>query len=78
MTVEQAAWSPWTRLEAGSHLDRLSQHGYVVLLVARRGHRGSEGTTQTYTSRRTTNAVVTAPEVLQAAETEARDLVAAF
>jgi len=78
MTVEQAARSPWTRLEAGSHLDLLSQHGYVVLLVARRGHRGSEGTTQTYTSRRTTNAFVTAPEVLEAAETEARDLVAAF
>src|SRR5262245_16306912 len=39
-------------------------------LVARRGYRGSEGTTQTYSSRRTTNALVTAREVLQAAETD--------
>jgi dienelactone hydrolase len=78
MTWEAAARPPWTRLESGSHLDVLAQHGYVVMLVARRGHRGSEGTTQTHTVRNTTGTIVTAAQVFHAAETEAADLIAAF
>jgi dienelactone hydrolase len=78
MTFVEAARPPWTRLETGSHLELLSQQGYVALLVARRGHRGSEGTTQTYTIQYPRNTFVTASEVLQAAKTEAGDLVSAF
>lgn len=78
MTAEVASGPPWTQLPPGSHLEALAREGYVVLWVARRGYRGSEGTTQTYSLQRTSGLIPRAEDVFRAAQAEADDLLAAF
>jgi dienelactone hydrolase len=79
MTVQDAARGPWTRIVAGSPADALAKHGYVVLVVARRGHRGSEGTTTTYSTSATSRGHgKTAADVMRGAEAEADDVIAAL
>jgi dienelactone hydrolase len=78
MTVEAANGPPWTRLTKGSHLDALAHDGFVVLLVARRGHRGSEGTTVAYhVERRLVGDVPPAAAYFHSLEIDAGDLAAA-
>jgi dienelactone hydrolase len=79
MTVQDAARGPWTSIVAGSPADTLVKHGYVVLIVARRGHRGSEGTTTTYSTNLTSRAYgKRAADVMRGAEAESEDVVAAL
>jgi dienelactone hydrolase len=79
MTVQDAARGPWTGIVAGSPGDALARHGYVVLVVARRGHRGSDGTTTTYsTSANSRGHGKTAADVMRGAEAEAEDVIAAL
>ena len=47
MTLQDAGKGLWTFFTPGSLSDTLARKGYVVLLVARRGNRGSEGTSTT-------------------------------
>ena len=78
MTVEAASGPPWERLTKGSHLEALARSGFVVLLVARRGHRGSEGATVAYhVAPRVTGDVPPAAAYFHSLETDAGDLLAA-
>ena len=79
MTVQDAARGPWTSIVPGSTGDALARQGYVVLVVARRGHRGSEGTTTTYSTNLTSRAYgKRASDVMRGAEAEADDVIAAL
>jgi dipeptidyl aminopeptidase/acylaminoacyl peptidase len=78
MTATAANGRPWTRLAPGSHLDALARDGFVVLLVARRGHLGSEGTTVTYhVEDRLTGPVTPAAAFFAGLRTDSLDLLAA-
>jgi dienelactone hydrolase len=79
MTLQNASRGPWSSLVKGSLSDVLIDHGYLVLAVARRGYRGSEGTTTTYTTNRTSpDAGKTARDVFRGAEAETEDVIAAL
>lgn len=79
MTVQEAARGPWTSIVAGSPADTLVKHGYVVLIVARRGYRGSDGTTTTYSTNLTSRAPgKRAVDVMRGAEAETDDVIAAL
>ncbi len=78
MTVEDANGPPWTQLARNSYLERVAREGYVVMLVARRGHRGSEGTTVTYTLSQRSGSVPSAYAVYRGIETDAGDVIAAL
>src|SRR5262245_22964258 len=49
MTLEEAGRDPWTRITKDSLSDMLARNGYVVLVLARRGYKGSAGIASTYT-----------------------------
>jgi dienelactone hydrolase len=76
MTVQVAAQKPFTGIVRGSSPDVLVQNGYVALIVARRGYRGSEGTTTTYSTEHDYSGKK-AIDVIRGAEGEANDVVAA-
>jgi dienelactone hydrolase len=79
MTLQDAGKALWTSINPGSLTDTLVRKGYVVLIVARRGYRGSEGTTTTYTTNLTSRmAGKSAAGVMQSAEAEADDVIAAL
>ena len=79
MTLQDAGKGLWTSLTPGSLSDTLARKGYVVLLVARRGYRGSEGTSTTYSTNLTSRMEgKSAAEVMRGAGLEADDVVAAL
>jgi dienelactone hydrolase len=79
MTVQDAARGPWTGIVKGSLPDTLMRDGWVVLVLARRGYRGSEGSTTTYTTNETSQIPgKTARDVMRGAEAESGDVVAAL
>lgn len=79
MTAQDALGGPWSSIVKGSLSDVLRANGYVVLLVARRGYRGSEGTTTTYSTNATSvGAGKTARDVFLGAEAETGDVIAAL
>jgi dienelactone hydrolase len=78
MTPAQASGGRWTSITKDSLADVLVRNGYVVLVVARRGHRGSEGTTLTYSSDSTNRVVRNAADVIRGAEAETEDVLAAL
>lgn len=79
MTIQEAAHGPWTFITKGSLSDVLARQGYVVLVVARRGYRGSEGTTTTYSTDFTSRAEgKRAVDVIRGAEAETEDILAAL
>jgi len=80
MTTQEASRPPRTQITKGSLPDTLARRGFVVLVLARRGYMGSEGTATTcsqgngaggYSGRR-------ASDVMCGAEEEAGDVVAAL
>jgi dienelactone hydrolase len=79
MTLQAASAGPWSSITVGSLTDVLARHGYVVLIVARRGYRGSEGTTTTYSTNATSPAYgKRAVDVMRGAEAEVDDVLAAL
>jgi dienelactone hydrolase len=78
MRADVAAGGPWTYFVKGSMSDLLAARGFAVLLVARRGHRGSEGTTLTYTHTSSRDLRLTPTAVMTSAQQEANDIVAAI
>jgi dienelactone hydrolase len=80
MTIEEARRSPWTSIARDSLSDTLARNGYVVLLLARRGYKGSEGIASTYTQNEVSLADRdrSAAEVLRGAEEETGDVIAAL
>lgn len=80
MTIEEAGRNPWTRITRDSLSDTLARNGYVVLLLARRGYKGSEGTASTYTQNETASGAGArrAAEVMRGAEEETGDVMAAI
>jgi hypothetical protein len=71
MTLQAASAGPWSSITGGSLTDVLARHGYVVLIVARRGYRGSEGTTTTYSTTATSPGYgKRAVDVMRGAEAE--------
>jgi dienelactone hydrolase len=81
MTFEQAHAGPWpTSITVGSLSDTLARDGYVVLVLYRRGHKGSEGTTSTYSERIAIGGtrIRSATEVMHGAEAETADVIAAL
>lgn len=75
MTAQEASRNPWTYITKDSLSDTLGRNGYVVLLLARRGYKGSEGTASTYTQNQTGRR---AADVMRGAEEEAGDVIAAL
>lgn len=75
MTAQEASRNPWTHITKDSLSDTLARNGYVVLLLARRGYKGSEGTASTYTQNQTGRRAV---DVMRGAEEEAGDVIAAL
>src|SRR5262245_66320727 len=49
MTFEEAGRDPWARITKDYLSDMLARNGYVVLVLARRGYRRSEGIAAPYT-----------------------------
>ena len=80
MTIEEARRGPWTAITRDSLSDTLARSGYVVLLLARRGYRGSEGTALTYTQNQTSGGYSgrRAADVMRGAEEETGDVIAAL
>jgi dienelactone hydrolase len=80
MTIEEARRSPWTSIARDSLSDTLARNGYVVLLLARRGYKGSEGTASTYTQNETSlsDRDRSAADVIRGAEEETADVIAAL
>lgn len=80
MTAQEAGGTPWTFITKGSLSDTLAKNGYVVLLLARRGYRGSEGTAYTYSQNQTSGGYNgrRVADVMRGAEEEADDVVAAL
>lgn len=80
MTIEEARRSPWTSIARDSLSDTLARNGYVVLLLARRGYKGSEGIASTYTQNEVSLADRdrSAAEVMRGAEEETGDVIAAL
>ena len=79
MTLQDAGKGLWRFITPGSLSDTLARKGYVVLLVARRGYRGSEGTTTTYSTNLTSRMEgKSAAEVMRGAGLEADDVIAAL
>jgi dienelactone hydrolase len=80
MTIEEARRSPWTSIARDSLSDTLVRNGYVVLLLARRGYKGSEGTASTYTQNEGSLGDLdrSAADVMRGAEEEAGDVIAAL
>lgn len=77
MTAAQANGPRWTSIAGGSLSDVLARRGYVVLVVARRGYRGSQGTTLSYSADATSRIVRSARDVILSAQAKADDVVAA-
>jgi dienelactone hydrolase len=80
MTIEEARRSPWTSITRDSLSDTLARNGYVVLLLARRGYKGSEGTASTYTQNEGSlgDRDRSVADVMRGAEEEAGDVIAAL
>lgn len=80
MTIEEAGRNPWTHITKDSLTDTLARNGYVVLWLARRGYKGSEGTASTYTQNQTSGDYSgrRAVDVMRGAEEEAGDVIAAL
>jgi dienelactone hydrolase len=80
MTIQEASSNPWTRITKDSLPDTLARNGYVVLVLARRGYKGSEGAASTYTQSQTSGGYSgrRAAEVMHGAEEEAGDVIAAL
>lgn len=80
MTAQEASRNPWTSITKDSLSDTLARNGYVVLLLARRGYKGSEGTASTYTQNHTSGGYSgrRAADVMRGAEEEAGDVIAAL
>jgi dienelactone hydrolase len=80
MTVEEAGRNPWSRITRDSLSDTLARNGYVVLVLARRGYKGSEGVAMTYSQNQTSGGRSgrRAADVMRGAEEEAGDVVAAL
>ena len=80
MTIEEARRSPWTSIARDSLSDTLARNGYVVLLLARRGYKGSEGIASTYTQNEGSLADRdrSAADVMRGAEEETGDVIAAL
>jgi len=79
MTIEEARRSPWTSITRDSLSDTLARNGYVVLLLARRGYRGSEGSASTYTQNQASGGYGrSAADVMRGAEEETGDVIAAL
>jgi dienelactone hydrolase len=80
MTIEEARRSPWISIARDSLSDTLARNGYVVLLLARRGYKGSEGTASTYTRNEGSfgDRDRSAADVMRGAEEETGDVIAAL
>ena len=80
MTIEEARRSPWTSIARDSLSDTLARNGYLVLLLARRGYKGSEGIASTYTQNEGSLADRdrSAADVMRGAEEETGDVIAAL
>ncbi len=80
MTIEEAKREPWTSITKGSLSDTLARQGYVVLVLARRGYKGSEGAASTYTQSQTSGTYSgrRAVDVMRGAEEETGDVLAAL
>jgi dienelactone hydrolase len=80
MTIQEAGRSPWTVIAKGSLSDTLAQQGFVALVLARRGYKGSEGAASTYSQNQTSGGYSgrRAADVMRGAEEEAGDVVAAL
>jgi len=79
MTIEEARGSPWTSITRDSLSDTLARNGYVVLLLARRGYKGSDGTASTYTQNGASGGYGrSAAEVMRGADEETGDVIAAL
>jgi len=80
MTFEQAHAGPWpTSITVGSLSDTLARDGYVVLVLYRRGHKGSEGLTSTYSQTLAIGTPIrSAAEIMHGAEAETGDVIAAL
>jgi dienelactone hydrolase len=80
MTVREAGRNPWTIITKGSLTDTLARQGYVALLLAHRGYKGSEGTASTYTQNQTSGGYSgrRAADVMRGAEEETGDVLAAL
>jgi dienelactone hydrolase len=73
MTIQEASRKPWTAISRGSLPDTLARSGYVVVVLARRGYKGSEGAALTYSQSQGDRTVA---DVMRGAEEEAGDVVA--
>ena len=81
MTFMQAHGGPWpTSIAQGSLPDILAHDGYVVLVLYRRGHKGSEGTTSTYSGIMASGGYNDriASDIMRGAEAETGDVIAAL
>jgi len=80
MTVEEASRNPWSRITRDSLSDTLVHNGYVVLILARRGYKGSDGVALTYSQNHTSGGRSDrrASDVMRGAEEEAGDVIAAL
>jgi dienelactone hydrolase len=80
MTTQEASRPPRTRITKGSLADTLARSGFVVLVLARRGYMGSEGTATTYSQSHGSGGYSgrRASDVMRGAEEEAGDVVAAL
>ena len=80
MTVEEANRNPWSRITRDSLSDTLARNGYVVLVLARRGYKGSEGVAMTYSQNQTSGGRSgrRASDVMRGAEEETGDVIAAL
>jgi len=80
MTIQEAGRNPWTHITKDSLSDTLARNGYVVLLLARRGYKGSEGAAATYTQNQTSGGYSgrRAADVIRGAEEEVGDVIAAL
>src|SRR5262245_29610445 len=81
MTFMQAHGAPWpTSIAEGSLPDALARDGYVVLVLYRRGPKGSGGTTSTYSGIMTSSGHNDriASDIMRGAEAETGDVIAAL
>ncbi len=80
MTTQEATRPPRTQITKGSLPDTLVRRGFVVLVLARRGYMGSEGTATTYSQGHGSGGYSgrRAADVMRGAGEEAGDVVAAL
>jgi len=80
MTTQEASRPPRTQITKGSLPDTLARRGFVVLVLARRGYMGSEGTATTYSQGHGSGGYSgrRASDVMRGAEEEVGDVVAAL